>query len=242
MRARRDLRAPFFWQGRTGAMNRVLFAGLIGIGGIAILLWLGTWQVQRLAWKQDLLAAIAAKIDASPVALAAALETAENRYLPVEITGGFNPGHVRVLASRKTIGPVYRVLRGFDAEGVGPVVVDTGWIRDGEEITSPGPEVRTLIGNLDFPNEIDSFTPPPDIENNVWFARDVPALAEALGTQPVMVVLREGSKSDLGVTPWAVDTSNIPNDHLQYAITWFSLAAIWAAMSIHFLRRSRRSS
>ena len=39
-----------------------------------------------------------------------------------------------------------------------------------------------------------------------------------------------------------VDTTRIPNDHLQYAITWFSLAAIWAAMSLYFVRRRALSS
>ena len=76
---------------------------------------------------------------------------------------------------------------------------------------------------------------------NIWFARDVEALAAQFNTQPIMVVLREMPESDLGVTPWPVDTAGIPNDHLQYAITWFSLAVIWGGMTLYFLLRTTRS-
>ena len=47
--------------------------------------------------------------------------------------------------------------------------------------------------------------------------------------------------TELADTPLPVDTAAIPNDHLQYAITWFSLAAIWIAMSIAFILRARRA-
>ena len=97
----------------------------------------------------------------------------------------------------------------------------------------------TITGNLDAPQEADGFTPPPDLGGNIWFARDVPAMADALGTDPVLVVLRDAPETELGVTPWPVDTAGIPNDHLQYAITWFSLTAIWVGMTFHFLRRTR---
>jgi surfeit locus 1 family protein len=58
----------------------------------------------------------------------------------------------------------------------------------------------------------------------------------------VLVVARRLSQAAPGVTPLPVDTSRIPNDHLNYAITWFSLAAIWLAMSLLFLRRRRGQS
>lgn len=74
----------------------------------------------------------------------------------------------------------------------------------------------------------------------LWFARDVPALAGALGTEPVMVVAREVAGEAQGVVPVPVDASAIPNDHRQYAITWFSLAVVWAGMTVFFLWRIRR--
>lgn len=221
---------------------RLWFSIVVGVLGVGILLSLGIWQVQRLAWKQDLLARIDAEISADPVPLAAALKPTIRRYAPVEVTGTFGADHIRMLASRKSIGPVHRVIRPFQTDAGQAVLIDTGWVRSAVPI-GPAPQGRlTLTGNLDAPQEVDGFTPDPDLDGNLWFARDVRAMAQVLGTDPVMVVLRGAPEIDLGVTPWPVDTAGIPNDHLQYAITWFSLAAIWVAMTAYFVLRTPRSS
>ncbi|MEL7262953.1 MAG: SURF1 family protein [Pseudomonadota bacterium] len=221
---------------------RLWFLLIVGLVGTGILVWLGTWQVQRLAWKQDLLARIDAQIGADPVPLGDAVTPTLQRYAPVTLSGQFGQGHVRMLASRKSIGPVHRIIRPFDAEGFGRVLVDTGWQPDGAEVPAAPSASLTLIGNLDAPQEADGFTPGPDRAANLWFARDVPAMAETLDTQPILVVLRDAPEMNLGVTPWPVDTAGIPNDHLQYAITWFSLALIWGAMTGLFLLRTRRGA
>jgi surfeit locus 1 family protein len=219
---------------------RLWFGLGVGVVGVGILLSLGIWQVQRLAWKQDIIARIDAQIAADPVPLAEALEPEYRRYAPVLMTGQFGNGHVRMLASRRTTGAVYRIIRPFVTDDGRKVLVDTGWQVQSRDVAD-GPEGRvTLTGNLDAPQEADGFTPPPDIAGNIWFARDVPAMATALGTDPVLVVLRDAPEIDLGVTPWPVDTAGIPNDHLQYALTWFSLALIWGAMTAYFLLRTRR--
>ena len=221
---------------------RLWFLLIVGVIGTGILIWLGVWQVQRLAWKQDVLARIEARISATPLPLASAVEPEFLRYAPVEVTGTFGENHVRMLASRKSVGPVHRIIRPFETQTDGTILVDTGWQRDGTAVKAAPQGTLTLIGNLDAPNEADGFTPAPDLDANLWFARDVPALADVLGTRPILVVLRDAPESDLGVTPWPVDTAGIPNDHLQYAITWFSLALIWAAMTGYFLLRTRRSA
>jgi surfeit locus 1 family protein len=63
-------------------------------------------------------------------------------------------------------------------------------------------------------------------------------MADALGTEPVMVVARLPTGD--GIAPMPVDTAGIPNDHLNYAITWFSLAAVWLGMTGLALWRIRR--
>ncbi|WP_299688211.1 SURF1 family protein [uncultured Tateyamaria sp.] len=221
---------------------RLWFLLIVGLAGTGILISLGVWQVQRLTWKQDLLARIEAQIDADPVPLRAAVEPDFQRYAPVTVTGTFGDTHIRMLASRRNIGPVHRIIRPFNTDEFGPVLVDTGWQRDGAAVLPPPQSKMTLTGNLDAPQEADGFTPAPDLDANLWFARDVPAMAATLGTAPVLVVLRDAPETDLGVTPWPVDTAGIPNDHLQYAITWFSLALIWAAMTGYFLLRTRRGA
>jgi surfeit locus 1 family protein len=64
-------------------------------------------------------------------------------------------------------------------------------------------------------------------------------MAQALNTEPLMVVAREPVVSGTFVTPNPIDSAGVPNDHLQYAFTWFSLAVIWAATIFFFLRRRR---
>ncbi|MEP3052610.1 SURF1 family protein [Ascidiaceihabitans sp.] len=223
-------------------MSRIFFFVIFGLGGAGILISLGTWQVQRLAWKQGLLAEIEARATASPRALTPELVAdADNRYSPVKASGVFLEGYLRVLASRKTIGPVYRIIRPFQSNSIGKILVDTGWQRTADAV-APAPMHRVQIkGNLDRPQEIDQFTPDPDVIDNFWFARDVDAMAQMLGVDPVLMVLSEAPQVDLGVTPWPVETGNIPNNHLQYAITWFSLAAIWLAMTAYFLTRGPRA-
>ncbi|MEL6463671.1 MAG: SURF1 family protein [Pseudomonadota bacterium] len=222
-------------------MRRLLFLLTFGLMGAGILISLGVWQVQRLDWKQELLARIDAQIVAEPMPLDQATQPDFQRYAPVEATGTFGADHIRMLASRKTTGAVHRIIRPFQADGFGLVLVDTGWVPDGTEVDDPPQGPLTLFGNLDAPNEADGFTPGPDLQKNLWFARDVPAMAETLNTQPILIVLRDAPETDLGVTPWPVDTAGIPNDHLQYAITWFSLAAIWVLMTAYFVLRTNRS-
>ena len=103
---------------------------------------------------------------------------------------------------------------------------------------------QSFTGNLQWPDETDSFTPEPDLRGNIWYARDLPAMAEALGTRPILLVQR-----DPGTGPWAevatplpIDTSRIPNNHLQYALTWYGLAIVWLAMSFYFWRRRAPAS
>jgi surfeit locus 1 family protein len=95
-----------------------------------------------------------------------------------------------------------------------------------------------VTGNLNWPDDVDRFTPAPD--GDVWYARDVAAMAEKLGTEPVLVVAR--SDTGQGVEALPVTTSGIPNNHRNYAITWFSLAAIWAGMTLFALQRIRRGT
>jgi surfeit locus 1 family protein len=219
-------------------MARWAFLVLVGGGGCAILVALGVWQVQRLDWKQGVIADIEMRIAADPAPLPAAPDAKRDAYLPVEVRGTLESDHLEVLVSRKGAGAGYRIIRPMTLEG-GRILVDMGFVSVAQAENLPfdaGPPV-TIVGNLQWPDETDSFTPEPDRASNIWFARDVDAMAAALDTRPVLVVRRDALPGDGPLTPMPVDTSAIPNDHLQYAITWFSLAAIWTLMSVYFLSR-----
>lgn len=219
-------------------MRPALFLLTIGLGGAAILLALGIWQVQRLAWKEGVIAEIDSRITDDPVALPADPDPERDAYLPVVITGMLTGDTLRVLVSQKEVGAGYRLITAMDSDA-GQVLIDRGFVAvDDKGIATPDVSI-TVQGNLQWPQETDSYTPEPDRDNNIWFARDVPLLAEALETRPILIVANAVSQDDPVVTPLPVDTSRIPNDHLQYAITWFSLAAIWVAMSIYFITRRR---
>lgn len=219
-------------------MGRLAFLLIFGLGGAAILISLGVWQMQRLAWKQGVIADIEARIAAPPVQLPDNLDPERDAYLPVEVTGVLGSEYLQILVSKKGAGAGYRIIRPM-LRTDGRIMVDMGFVATADASGlkfEEGPPL-TVIGNLQWPQETDNFTPAPDLDKNIWFARDVQAMAGALGTAPVLVVRRDAPQSGGPVSPLPVDTSAIPNDHLQYAITWFSLAAIWSLMTFFFLRR-----
>ena len=219
-------------------MRRALFLIIVGLGGAGILLSLGVWQMQRLVWKEGVLAEIEARINDAPVTMPASPDPETDPYLPVEVAGTFTGDTIRVLVSQKDVGAGYRMITALQTDD-GAILVDRGFVAtDARDIAAPNAPV-TVTGNLQWPQETDNFTPDPDLENNTWFARDVPALAAALDTREILLVARAVSADDPALSPLPVDTAAIPNDHLQYAITWFSLAAIWLGMTLLFLRRRR---
>ena len=218
-------------------MNRsVIFSLIVGIAGALVLVSLGTWQVQRLAWKQDILAGIEARVSANPVGLPKNPDPTADRYLPV-VTEGTVEGHeIHVLVSQKIVGAGYRVISAMDTGGR-RVLLDQGIIPLDLKDVARGPVSVQVTGNLHWPDEIDSYTPQPDTGRNIWFARDVDQMAQTLNTEPVLIVARTPVRP--GIDPLPINTAGIPNDHLSYAITWFSLAGIWLGMTGLFLWRNR---
>ncbi|KJS45764.1 MAG: cytochrome oxidase biogenesis protein Surf1, facilitates heme A insertion [Roseovarius sp. BRH_c41] len=218
----------------------ILIPLTFGIAGVAVLIGLGKWQVDRLAWKEGVLADIEAHIAAPPVELPEAADPTEDRYLPVAVAGQIGDAALRVLVSQKQIGAGYRVISALETDGR-RVLLDRGFIKVSADIPTPPEGEINVSGNLHWPDERLSSTPENDVPGNIWFARDIAQMAEVLETEPVLIVARALSVPEVGVSPLPVDTSGIPNDHLSYAITWFSLAAIWAAMTGVFIWRMRQT-
>jgi surfeit locus 1 family protein len=215
-------------------MLRFVVPLLFGLIGAAVLVSLGVWQLQRLAWKEAILADIAARIEAAPVTLPEAPDPQADRYLPVVAEGAFTGQALRVLVSQKEIGAGYRIVEVFQAGGR-RVLVDRGFVGVEAKVVLDTTKA-TVTGNLHWPDEVDSYTPVP--EGDLWFARDVPAMAQALGTEPVLIVAREDTGG--GIAPLPVDTAGIPNNHFGYAVQWFGLAAVWLGMTLFYLWRIRR--
>ncbi len=223
-------------------MRRLILPLFFGIVGTAVLVSLGVWQLQRLAWKEAVLAEIDAKIAAEPVALPDTLDPAYDRFLAVQISGTFIAGEeLHVLASTRDVGAVYRVVSAFKTEAGRRVMVDRGWIPTTAKNNLRESGAAVVSGNLHWPDEVDNFTPQNDLDENIWFARDVETMAQALNAEPVLVIARQTSENPPQVMPLPVDSAGIPNDHLQYVLTWFGLAIVWVAMTLYYLRRMRKT-
>lgn len=222
-------------------MRRYLFPLIFGLGGIAILVSLGLWQLRRLEWKETLLAEIGARIATAPVSIdsLAAPDRATDMYRPVTISGRTTGPELLVLSGRKGEGAGYEVIAAYETSGGRRILLDRGFVPEEAKTSARPATAVTGAGNLLWPNETDSYTPPPDAKTGLWFARDVAAMAKALGTEGVMVVLATATGDAQGISPTPVDTSAIVNNHREYAITWFSLAAVWAGMTGFLLWRIR---
>ena len=224
--------------GRSGVIRGIIAPLVFGVAGVAILVWLGAWQLHRLEWKTAILERIETRLAAAPVPVPAAPDREADADLKVDARGRLEPGELHVYTSAPQRGVGYRVIAPLALEDGRRVLVDRGFVpiaaKDAARPTGP----ITVVGNLAWPQETDGWTSPPDREENIWFARDVPLMAEALGTAPVMIVA-SASDDPMAPVPMPV-TVNIPNNHLGYAITWFGLAMVWAVMTGYLLWRIKR--
>jgi surfeit locus 1 family protein len=119
-------------------LRQVIWPLVFGIGGVAILMSLGIWQVQRLAWKEAVLADIEARIVAPAEALPNT-GSRRHRYMPVEVAGEFGEDYVRVLVSQRGQGAQYRVISALDT-GTKRILVDRGVMpTEGEPPVQAGP-------------------------------------------------------------------------------------------------------
>ena len=219
-------------------MNRLIPPLIFGLAGIAVLVSLAIWQFQRLHWKNTILADIEARIIAEPVGVPARPDPVTDRYLPVEVSGRLGTPFLRILASRKKIGAGYRVISPLQlADRL--ILVYRGFIKLADDVPAVPDQLVTFTGNLHWPDEVDGYTPVPDYDENIWFARDVPAMAAALSTEPILLVVRTSSLSPPQLSPMPVDSKGIANNHLQYALTWISLAVIWLCMTSFYIIRTK---
>ena len=140
-------------------MRRYVFPVILGLAGIAILMTLGVWQLKRLGWKEAILTAIEAKIIAPAVPLSTLTmpDPLRDRYLPVAVTGRTTGEEILVLSGSAAQGPGYEVINVFETAEGRRVLLDRGLISEAAKSQLRPPVALTVIGNLVWPNESDSY-------------------------------------------------------------------------------------
>lgn len=220
---------------------------------LLILLALGTWQLQRLAWKRDLIARIEA-LQAAPARPLAPVLAARARGQDVDFT------RVRVSCPGLSTAP-YLELYGLregqagsrlisacaaDAPPYRTILVDRGFVADTVSARPPVDPANRLpvevTGVLRSPDPANSFSPPNRPDR--WFTRDTAAMAQALGASdpaPVFLMAETPTNPEWQALTPAPVPANISNRHLEYAVTWYGLAAALAGVYAAMLLKRRKS-
>lgn len=239
--------------GRVTAARRrsgVLLALLVTLGA-AILIALGTWQLDRLRWKEALIAERRAAIAAPPVDLATPAAGASlPDYRHVRVRGSFLPDRELLVGPRTQNGNAgWRVIAPLALDGGGFVLVDRGFVPDALKRPESRPAGRAVgpaavAGLLRRPGEPGPFQPPNEPEKGAWFSVEPAAMGRALGLVDIAPywVAADATANAGGWPAGGGDAAMPANNHLQYAITWYSLAAGLLAVYALFRRRERRDA
>ena len=158
-------------------MRRIVLPLILGIAGFAVLVSLGFLQLRRLEWKEAMLDEIARGIAAAPVELPAAIDPSM-KYLPVTMTGTTTGDEILVLSGTRELGGGYNVISAFQTDDGRRIMVDRGFIPQDDRHAARPSVALTVTGNLHWPDEKGRSTPEPDLKAGIWFAREVPRMAE----------------------------------------------------------------
>lgn len=230
---------------------RLALAGLLGVA-VLVFCGLGIWQIERRAWKLDLIARVDARLRAAPVPAPdagdwAGLSEAADAYRRVSLTGRFLVAAPALTLAVTEAGPGFWVLAPFrEARGF-TVLVNRGFVPQAEAEAlraapaQAGPEVRPT-GLLRLGEPGGGFLRRNDPAGERWYSRDVAAIAQARGLGPVAPYFVDAdAASEPGPVPrGGLTVVAFRNSHLVYALTWFALAAmsLWGAV---FVWRSGRA-
>lgn len=237
---------------RRGILEPTIFA----LVGVAILVGLGVWQLDRKAWKENLIAAMDARLTQAPGDLPprdqwARLNQQRDEFKRVGFPAEFLPGQAALVYSAGSAfrpdvqGPGYWVFAPARLAGGSVVIVDRGFVpldRKDAAAKSPAGSLD-IVGIMRWPETRGMFTPADDLKENTWYLRDIKAMAAAHHWNNVapFYVEMESPVPAGGLPKPGRLVVNLPDNHLQYAITWFGLAFGLAGVYVLFIvRRLRR--
>jgi surfeit locus 1 family protein len=222
---------------------------------LAVLIALGSWQLQRRIEKHALLDSIARRANMPEAPVEILFVTGEHfaAHRAATAAGTFDHAkEVYVYAPRADTGPTrqgFKVLTPFQLSSGDTILVDRGWVAQAQKDPATRAKgqvegVLELQGKLIPPTPASTFTPPPDLATKTFYVRDTAAIEEALGQKFRRGLIFEAkTRTDGGPEPMQ-STLNIPDNHLGYAITWFSLgfALVVIYFRYHYVRGRLRFS
>ncbi|KAI0308179.1 mitochondrial protein required for respiration [Multifurca ochricompacta] len=242
--------------------HSLLSPTLVVLGLIPVLTFaLGTWQVQRLKWKVDLIDKLSEKLQREPILLPGRvnlLAIPDFVYRRVILRGTWDHTHSILLGPRvldSTNG--FHLITPLVRTNGSTILVDRGFVSEHAATRRkyPNPEGEVEVhGMLRESQARNSFTPDNDPENGIWYWVDVAAMAdyaggELLNVQPVLVEeIFDGHAGDAtmrlsnGIPIGKVPVVDMRNAHASYVATWYSLSALTTAMFVRLLLRQRRTS
>ena len=229
----------------------LLVPSVVALAGLLILLGLGTWQMQRKAWKEALIATLTQRLGDAPVALPSSGEWARttpgnSEFLRVRSLIEFAGNDDALLytsgsALRDDVkSPGYFVFAPGRLPDGRKVVVNRGYVPDKSYPRQTGSQ--EIVGALRWPGAPPWFISTHDAGGVVWYVRDHRAMAEIKGWGAVApFYIEQEAPVPPGGLPHPVALKvRLRNDHLQYALTWFGLAAVLVVMFAIWAVKRRR--
>ncbi|WP_254602874.1 SURF1 family protein [Sphingomonas bacterium] len=242
-------------------------AALLWIGAIVGLLWLGTWQVHRRVWKLDLIARVDARVHAAPVP-APIRATKDDEYRRIVATGKFVAGKDSFVQAVTDRGAGWWVMTPLRTAGGRTVLVDRGYVPRRATYPAPlcpreggdpalasafaGEQGRRGImcrnglvivtGLLRLTEPGGGFLRRNDPATDHWYSRDVAAIAARRGLGDVVpyFIDADANTSAPNQPVGGLTVIDFPNNHLVYAITWYTLAVMAAAGFCYWIVLDRR--
>lgn len=238
------------------ARSGLFWPSVAALFGLAVLIGLGTWQLQRKAWKEGIIAKIEARVTATPVPLdrvAGQVQAGGDiEYLHVVVNGRFHHDKERYLYAPGSSGLAWQVLTPFEWAPGRIVWINRGLVPDARKAPESRREgqvqgVASVTGLLRSP-QAGTYTPHNDVAHNVWYLADSGELTRSAFPDDKMETVPAVIEADAAATPagglpaGGVTRLTIPNRHLEYALTWYGLALTLVGVFVAFARGRLRAA